>query len=248
MLKEMVRSLAHLSGYEIMSLSRAQGDRRCVAALLQEQQVNTVLDVGANTGQFAKWIRETGYNGKIVSFEPLDDAHQKLRQAAERDLRWVVAPRMALGSVPGKIDIHIAGNGVSSSILPMLAAHREAAPDSIYVEKQSVALERLDDVCPVTQEDRLLLKVDVQGYEKAVLDGAVQVLKNCRAIIIEMSLVPLYEGQYMALELWEHLTNLGFQACYFHPGFRDTKSCRMLQMDGVFVRHDGQSGGVRASL
>ena len=97
-------------------------------------------------------------------------------------------------------------------------------------------MNRLDDVYYLSQGDRLLLKVDVQGYEKAVLDGAVQLLTNCRAIIIEMSLVPLYEGQYMAWELWEHLMSVGFQACYFNPGFCDTNSWRMLQMDGVFVR------------
>jgi FkbM family methyltransferase len=236
MLKEMVRSLVHLSGYEVMSLSRAQGDRRCVAAILQEQDINVVLDVGANVGQFARWIRDAGYTGKIVSFEPLSDAHHTLSQMAKRDSRWIVAPRMALGSGLGSIDIHVAGNGVSSSILPMLAAHKGAAPDSRYVETQSVVLNRLDDVYPLSQEDRLLLKVDVQGYEKAVLDGSVRLLKNCRAVIIEMSLVPLYEGQSLAIELWTHLMSVGFQACYFNPGFRDPRSGRMLQMDGVFVR------------
>lgn len=236
MWKEMVRSLVHLSGYEVMSLSRAQGDRRCVAAILQEQNINVVLDVGANVGQFARWIRDAGYTGKIVSFEPLSDAHQKLSQMAKRDSQWIVAPRMALGSVLGSIDIHVARNGVSSSILPMLAAHKDAAPDSSYVETQSVVLNRLDDVYSLSQEDRLLLKVDVQGYEKAVLDGSVRLLKNCRAVIIEMSLVPLYEGQSLAIELWTHLISVGLQACYFNPGFRDPRSGRMLQMDGVFVR------------
>ena len=236
MLKEIVRSLVHLSGYEVMSLSRAQGDRRCVATILEEQSINVVLDVGANVGQFARWIRDTGYTGKIVSFEPLSDAHEKLSQMAKKDSGWIVAPRMALGSVPGRIDIHVAGNGVSSSILPMLAAHKDAAPGSSYVEAQSVVLNRLDDVYSVSREDRLLLKVDVQGYEKAVLDGSVRLLKNCRAVIIEMSLVPLYEGQSLAIELWAHLMTFGFQACYFNPGFRDPRSGKLLQMDGVFVR------------
>jgi len=125
---------------------------------------------------------------------------------------------------------------VSSSILPMLAAHKDAAPDSRYVEAQSVVLNRLDDVYSPSQEDRLLLKVDVQGYEKAVLDGSVRLLNYCRAVIIEMSLVPLYEGQSLAIELWAHLMTVGFQACYFNPGFRDPRSGRLLQMDGVFVR------------
>ena len=89
---------------------------------------------------------------------------------------------------------------------------------------------------PPFQSDRLLLKVDVQGYEKAVLDGAGTVLKNCRAIIVEMSLVPLYEGQSSAIELWDYLTRLGFEACDFSPEVRDPQSGRILQMDGVFVR------------
>jgi hypothetical protein len=118
----------------------------------------------------------------------------------------------------------------------MLTAHQRAAPDSAYVQTETIALNPLDEVCPLVPEDRLLLKVDVQGYEKNVLDGASRVLKHCRAIIVEMSLVPLYDGQSLALELWEYLMSLGFHACYFTPGFRDPRSGRMLQMDGVFVR------------
>jgi len=236
MLKGMVRSLAHLGGYEIMSLQRAQADRRCVATLLREERVNLVVDVGANLGQFARWIREVGYRGRILSFEPLAHAHHDLASVARQDPLWTVASRMALGDASGEIEVHVAGNSVSSSILPMLAAHQLAAPDSAYIETEKVMVNRLDDVCPLVPEDRLLLKVDVQGYERAVLDGAPRVLKCCRAIIIEMSLVPLYEGQSLAMEMWEYLMSLGFQACDFNPGFRDPTSGRMLQMDGVFVR------------
>ena len=234
MLKEVVRSLAHLGGCEIVSLDRAQGDRRCVAAILNEKRINMVLDVGANVGQFAQWIRKTGYTGRIVSFEPLTEAHHKQSKIAAQDSQWTVAPRMALGCASGEIEIHVSGNGVSSSVLPMLTVHEKAAT---YVDVERVPLNRLDDVCPLSQENRVLLKIDVQGYEKAVLDGAALVLKDCQAIIIEMSLVPLYGGQSLAVELWEYLNALGFQACYFNPGFRDPRSKRMLQMDGVFVRH-----------
>ena len=78
MLKRIVRSLAHSSGYEIISLERAQAHRRCVATLLEEERVNLVLDVGANVGQFAGWIREIGYRGRLLSFEPLVEAHRGL--------------------------------------------------------------------------------------------------------------------------------------------------------------------------
>lgn len=232
----MVRSFARLGGYEIMSLERAQPDRRCVSTLLKEERVNLVVDIGANVGQFARWIREVGYSGRILSFEPLAQAHQYLGSVARQDSLWAVAPRMALGDTSGEIEINVAGNGVSSSILPMLAAHQQAAPDSAYVESERVIVRRLDDVCPLVPEDRLLLKVDVQGFEMAVFAGASRVLTHCRTIIVEMSLVPLYEGQSLAMDLWEYLTSIGFQACYFIPGFLDPRSGRMLQMDGVFVR------------
>ena len=236
MLKQIVRSIANFSGYEIMSLDRAKADSLCIAALLREQGINLVYDVGANLGQFAQSIRKLGFKGRIVSFEPLSVIHQELCVIAEKDPHWTVAPKMALGSASGEIQIHVAANTVSSSILPMLAAHKRAEPNSSYISTERVVMNRLDDVCTLLQDDRLLLKVDVQGYEKAVLDGAACILKLCRAIIIEMSLVPLYEGQSQAMEVWEYLTRLGFQACYFNPGFRDPQSQRLLQMDGVFVR------------
>ncbi len=195
-----------------------------------------VLDVGATGVNSRSGYATLDYTGRIVSFEPLAGAHQKLIEIAAQDSQWKVAPRMALGSTSGEIEIHVAGNSASSSVLPMLARHKKAAPYSAYVAAERVPLNRLDDVCQVSQDVLPLLKVDVQGYERAVLDGASQVLEICQAIIIEMSLVPLYEGQSLAVELWEFLDRRGFQACYFNPGFRDPNSKRMLQMDGVFVR------------
>jgi FkbM family methyltransferase len=239
MLKEMVQSLVHLTGYEIMSRGRAQlafGHRRCVAAILKEQDINMVLDVGANVGQFGQWIRQIGYHGHIVSFEPVADAHRKLSQVAKQDSQWTIVPRMALGFRSGQIQIHVARNSYSSSVLPMLASHMKAAPESGYIDCETAPVNRLDDVYLPLQNERILLKIDVQGYEKAVLDGASTALRNCRAIIVEMSLVPLYEGQSLAIDLWDYLIRLGFQACDFNPEFRDPQSGRILQMDGVFTR------------
>jgi FkbM family methyltransferase len=236
MFKQMFKSMVNLTGHEIMALDRAQGDRQCVAAILTEKRINVVFDVGANLGQFAQWIRKSGYAGRILSFEPLADVYRKLTKAAARDSQWIIAPRMALGCASGEIEIHVSGNSASSSVLPMLAVHQKAAPHSAYIDTEKVPLNRLDDVYALSQEERPLLKVDVQGYERAVLDGAPHILKSCQAIIVEMSLVPLYDGQSLATELWEYLMRLGFQACYFNPGFRDPGSKRLLQMDGVFIR------------
>ena len=236
MLKNVIQSIAKITGHQIVSLERAQCDSYCLQSVLNDRGINLVIDVGANLGQFAQEMRYMGYEGQIISFEPLATTHKELTRIAAHDPNWSVAPRMALGASSGEVRIHVAGNTVSSSIYPMLDAHQRVAPESAYVNEESVPLNKLDDVCPMNTDQRALLKIDVQGYEKAVLDGASQILERCQAVVIEMSLVPLYEGQMLALGLWSALERLGFQACNFRPGFRDPSSRRMLQMDGVFVR------------
>jgi hypothetical protein len=114
----------------------------------------------------------------------------------------------------------------------MLASHSDAAPEANYIGAESVQMNRLDDLCKLAPQDRALLKIDVQGYEKPVLDGAQQVLARCSAIVVEMSLLPLYEGQILARQLWEFLDSAGFEAWLFEPGFRNPHSGRLLQMDG----------------
>jgi FkbM family methyltransferase len=235
-LKQLLRSLANLTGYEIMTLDRARAEWHCLRSILAAKRINLVVDVGANSGQFGQWIRKVGYKGRLISFEPLPAAHARLREAASSDNLWTVAPRMALGRESGTININVAANSVSSSILPMLAAHVDAAPQSAYTAVETTPLNRLDDVCTLLGSDHLLLKIDVQGYEKAVLDGAPKLLTKCEAIMLEMSLKPLYQGQSLAIDLWGYLRRKGFEACYFHPGFCDPRSKQMLQMDGIFIR------------
>ena len=84
--------------------------------------------------------------------------------------------------------------------------------------------------------DRVLLKIDVQGYEAQVLEGAPRTLAACRAVVTEMSLVPLYKGQMLVREMWDALVSAGFEAWSLEPGFRDPRTGRMLQIDGLFVK------------
>jgi len=102
----------------------------------------------------------------------------------------------------GSVDIHVSANSVSSSILDMLPSHFQADPQSRYLETEPVSVKRLDDLISLARTDRALLKLDVQGYERQVLDGAMRVLADCRAVISEMSLVPMYDGELLAREMW----------------------------------------------
>jgi FkbM family methyltransferase len=236
MIREFAKKLVKYSGYELLGPARAYALQQSLIALIRDQNINLVLDVGANTGQFAEELREAGYRGRIISFEPLSAAHQALLKHAKRDPNWTIAERTAVGAVTGSVDIHIAGNSTSSSILEMLPSHLDAAPQSRYTGVEKVPVIRLDDVCALTAADRVLLKIDVQGYEKQVLEGAPQVLQSCRAVISEMSFFPLYGGQVLIKDVLGLLDSLGFDVWCIEPGHRVPETGRMLQVDGFFVR------------
>lgn len=199
--------------------------------------VDTVLDVGANIGQYAAALRSTGFAGRIISFEPLGDAYAQLAHRAAKDPKWTVA-HTAVGAEPGTLEIHIAANSHSSSVLPMNDAHLDAAPHSRTVGSESVPVTTIADVVAAHEivPDRTLLKIDTQGYEKPVLDGAGELLAQFALVQLELSFVPLYDGQALYPELVERLGALGFEWYGVDAAFVDPRTGRMLQVDGLFAR------------
>ena len=111
--------------------------------ILDSYEIDTVLDIGANLGQFAQLIRvDIGYANRIISFEPLSSAFELLKSNAERNSNWDVFI-IALGNIEEKCRLNIAGNSFSSSLLEMLPAHVESAPESQYIGKEVVEVKRL---------------------------------------------------------------------------------------------------------
>jgi FkbM family methyltransferase len=206
--------------------------------MLRNRSVDLVLDVGANHGQFARSLRNAGYEGRLVSFEPLSKAHAELMRVSRGDARWEVAPRAAVGDHEGETRINIAGNSLSSSVLDMLDSHRDAEPESAYVGSEPVRLARLDTLALgyLHPETVPFLKIDVQGYEDQVLSGATEVLARAQGLQLELSFVPLYSGQRLFDELTGTLRALGFAIWAVSPGFCDPRSGRMLQVDAVLFR------------
>jgi FkbM family methyltransferase len=200
--------------------------------------VDLVFDVGANVGQFGSEIRAMGFGGRIVSFEPLSAAHARLRAAARRDPAWSVHARCAIGDHDGTIEVNIAGNSVSSSILPMTEAHWSAAAGSGYVGREPAPLFRFDSVAAAYLEAqaRPFLKIDTQGFEWQVLDGAARTMPRLTGILCELSLVALYERQHLWLEVMDRLRADGFTLWNIQPGFADPRDGRTLQIDAVFFR------------
>lgn len=204
---------------------------------LQAQGVTTVLDIGANRGQFGAALRRARYAGRIVSVEPLGDAYARLVEASGADPQWT-AERAAVSDRPGEITINVSDNLVSSSVLPILERSVAAAPSTRYVRSEQVPATTVDDLVARhgIVPEQALLKIDVQGYEIAVLDGAADTLEHFAAVRTEMSLVALYEGQTLLPDMIEYLGKRGFELWDIEPGFVEPGTRRLLQVDGVFFR------------
>jgi FkbM family methyltransferase len=227
-------------GIDISRFDTTQSQDARLMRLLAWQGVDTVLDVGANDGDYGRALLDGGFEGRILSFEPLTQAHRALQHVAAANPRWAVAPRMALGEVDGDAEINVAGNSKSSSVLPMKLQHLQSAPDSRFVGTERVPMHRLDGVkhAFIAEAAGLYLKVDTQGFEMNVLRGASALLQHLRGLQLEMSIAPLYEGQVLYRELLDWVTGHGFELYGLVPGFGDAETGRLLQFDGIFFRDE----------
>lgn len=197
--------------------------------------VDLVVDVGANTGQYASTLREWGYRAAILSLEPMAEEFALLAERARRDGQWT-AIKFAAGSQAGSETINVAANSVSSSMRPMLERHRGAAPTSFTVREETIEVRRLDDLVlsDVRAAAHPFLKIDTQGYEDRVLDGAPLILAEVVGIELEMSIVELYEGQCLWEELHARLQRAGFELSGVSSGFWDRRTGDGLQFDATY--------------
>jgi FkbM family methyltransferase len=234
----MVKRLIQSLGWTIYRTNGPNTPGAQILAALNHVNSNLIFDIGANTGQFAEKLRSYGFAGKIVSFEPLSSVYGVLSKASQSDSDWLVHPRTAVGDHDGEIQINIAGNSVSSSVLPMLDAHSSAAVDSAYVASEHTPLVKLDSVSAqyLDSNSRPFIKIDTQGFEWQVLDGATNTLEHAKGILLELSLVPLYDGQRLWRDVIERMEAEGFTLWAIQKGFTDPRTGRSLQVDAIFLR------------
>jgi hypothetical protein len=144
-----------------------------------------------------------------------------------------------VGSSNGSTTIHISENSVSSSLLNMLDSHIEGAQESKIIGSEEVPVLTLDSMTDLYQtgSKNIFLKIDVQGYEKPVLQGAEKLFPTLRGIEIEMSIVPLYENQQWLFEnILSDMHAAGFQLMSLSPAFTDLNTGQQLQLNGIFMK------------
>ena len=209
------------------------------AHIIATRRTDLVLDIGANRGGYVSDLRRMGYKGQTISFEPLREAFDALRRRAEGDALWH-CENVAIGDVDGEIDLNVSGHETSSSVLTMAVAHLKALPEARSVKSQKVRIRRLDTalrgIPSASSTSTVYLKADVQGFEKQVIEGAVETISRIDAMELELSLAPLYEDAPQITEMMLYMERLGFSLVSFEPVFFDPVSGFVLQGDGIFVR------------
>jgi FkbM family methyltransferase len=168
----------------------------------------------------------------------LTSAREELIHQAAKDKNWTVHNRVAIGDRNGLIDINISKNSYSSSILPMLKTHLDAAINSEYIGIEKTPIITLDSVADsyLDKDSNCFLKIDTQGYETKVLDGGSKTLAKAKGVLCELSLVKLYAGQELWKDMIIRLEKKGFQLWSIQKGFTDKKNGRTLQVNVVFLK------------
>lgn len=202
---------------------------------LRSRQVDVVLDVGANVGQFASELRAGGYSGRIVSFEPIPAVFAQLQLAASADPLWTVH-NVGLGEQPGTAQINVSEYSQFSSIrgyAPSAQSYSVGAIASV----QQVRIDTLDSFLPSFQAGRGFLKIDTQGFEQQVLRGAARSLQLLQGVQIEVPLVHLYADTWSAADAIAFMHSAGFVlAQVHHNNFHSADPVSAVELDCIFRR------------
>lgn len=180
------------------------------SAFLASNPVATLLDAGANKGQFSLALRGFWPNTRIVAFEPQPLPADRFARLFARDSK-ISLERIALGRTRQGAQMHVSRKSACSSLLPLGVLQEEVFPGTSEVGTQAVSVVPLDDAVDVASLPRpILLKIDVQGLELDVLRGGEKSLASIERLYIEVSFVPLYVGQAIAHEIVAWLAERGF--------------------------------------
>jgi len=198
--------------------------------------IRTVLDIGANEGQFAAAVRKVLPSARIFSFEPLDAPFRKLRDAHRGDGNFE-AFHVAVGSHAGEADFAVHGSSATSSMLEPTERFSRIVPTTAARTRVKVPVVTLDGWA--AQRDLpapLLVKMDVQGFEDHVIRGGSQTLTRAAIVISEVSFAGLYQGQPLFEDILDLMRPLGFRCGGMMGGFWDQSTGEMLEADAIFIR------------
>jgi FkbM family methyltransferase len=227
-------------GYEVVPYPPSDWvrSRNALRNLLTTFSIDCVFDVGANCGGYGNHLRDIGYKGWILSFEPVHATFLELEKQAASRPPWRIFP-FALGATDGQTQININQCDLMTSFLTPVGPSKEL-PFNRTVGSETVELRRLDSIFTTCMEGisarNLYLKIDTQGFDIEVLRGAEGVLANFRAAQTELSFVPVYEGMPRYDQALKEFESRGFGVVDFLPVTRTEDDLRVIEMDCLLAR------------
>ncbi len=233
--KRSIRGVLRGMGLDIRRIPESAKNRY---GWLRDFRIRTILDVGANTGQFAREINRFLPDAAICCFEPVRDQFAALA----RELRGVGRARvfnLALGNINGTTRMNRNDFAPSSSLLETTELARHAYPFIKHSHVEDIAIRRLDDAIPeleIRLEPEVLLKLDVQGYEGEVIAGATQTVRACRVILAEVSFREIYKGQPLFDGFYDLMKGAGFAFAGLYETSCHNENGMPLYGDAVFLR------------
>jgi FkbM family methyltransferase len=242
--KRWIEALGERAGYLVVPAWRLDKleQARHLRDLLERQRISCVLDVGANIGQFAEFLRlQVGYTGRIVSFEPVGEMFTRIESLSAVDPSWDVY-RVALGDSDGAASMNVFAERTLSSLLPRdeLAlrqmGYEKYLRETELTRVEDVPVRRLDSIFEsvIAGCDRVFMKCDTQGYDMHVVRGARGILERIAAMQVELSIRPVYQGAATYLDSLAELASLGLEVTALFPVQRD-RALRVVNLDCVLL-------------
>jgi FkbM family methyltransferase len=237
-LKRRIRRALHRFGFD---LRRIEGfGVPNLIDFLVSRRIDMVLDVGANVGQFACGLRANGYQGDIVSFEPIPEIFDRLKSNANKDSKWV-ARRTAIGAVSGTASIKVSAETVFTSFMAQSSLGERFSPGTAVVRMEEVKVVTIDEIFEPFRERSVFLKIDVQGFERQVLDGTRDALKLLKGVQLELPIMHLYQNTWRFSEAVNYMDTAGFILSQIAPVvFNPSDHVSLVEVDCVFRRRGPQ--------
>lgn len=204
--------------------------------LLKKQAIDTVFDIGANSGQFAREIHGEIPSARIYSFEPLTDVFRDLQKNCSY-IHNFKAFNIALGKHNENKIIQRSSSSPSSSLLQMSELHKKLYPGSSGATQENVIIKKLDNVAQkIKLGKNILVKIDVQGFEDKVIIGGQDIISRAKLLLIETSFVTLYEEQPLFDDIYMLIRNLGFTYMGSKERHYNEETGEFIYEDSIFVK------------
>jgi FkbM family methyltransferase len=198
--------------------------------------ISTVIDIGANTGQFAVTINALLPEARIYSFEPIPECFHQL-QKRMGNVKKFTGFNIALGDIHGEIKYEYNSYSPSSSFMPMTDLHKTVYPfarESKVINVKVQTLNSIEDSLNINES--LLVKLDVQGYEAKVLRGGDKILRRAKLILIEVCFEELYEQQALFDDIYRILVDWNFEYKGLGEQSYNPLNGKILFADAIFLR------------